>query len=153
MIARISKALNKKDGDKGFTLIELLVVIIIIGILSAIAIPVFLSQREKAVDSAAQADLSTIAKQIATAYVDNSAAVTVAADTANNKYTLTQDGTTTDIGPISGKVGAPALTQTPATGASAENFTVTLTYTGGKHTSVTYSATSGISTSDTPVTP
>lgn len=69
MIARVAKAMNEKE--KGFTLIELLVVIIIIGILAAIAIPVFMNQRQKAVDSSVQSDLRTLATQIEDYWVEN----------------------------------------------------------------------------------
>ncbi|HWS57431.1 MAG TPA: prepilin-type N-terminal cleavage/methylation domain-containing protein [Actinotalea sp.] len=45
------------DTDRGFTLIELLVVILIIAILAAIALPVFLHQRQRGWDAAVTSDL------------------------------------------------------------------------------------------------
>ena len=69
MLARLYKA--REEREAGFTLIELLVVIIIIGILAAIAIPVFLNQRKKGYDAQAKSDLRNMATAEETYLTDN----------------------------------------------------------------------------------
>lgn len=59
----------REENETGFTLIELLVVILIIGILAAIAIPMFLNQRKSAVDAAVQSDVRNAAGVVETALV------------------------------------------------------------------------------------
>jgi prepilin-type N-terminal cleavage/methylation domain-containing protein len=104
MLARMRQS-AKKENDGGFTLIELLVVMIIIGILAAIAIPVFLSQRAKAQDSAAKADVSTIGKEIATYWIDNTTAPTGLSINGAGRYTLAYGAASTqDIGKASANV-------------------------------------------------
>jgi type IV pilus assembly protein PilA len=69
MLARIRKAMEEKD--EGFTLIELLVVIIIIGILAAIAIPVFLNQRNNGYRATLKSDLKNAATAVESYGADN----------------------------------------------------------------------------------
>ena len=78
MLARILTSMKEKD--EGFTLIELLVVIIIIGILAAIAIPVFLNQRKKGYDAQAKSDLRNAATAEETWLTDKNAYTNANAD-------------------------------------------------------------------------
>ena len=99
MLARLRKTQEEREG--GFTLIELLVVVIIIGILAAIAIPTFLSQREKAWDKAVKADLRNNALKMEEARDDSATGAyptTAPTGTYAFKQSANVDATTVQAG-------------------------------------------------------
>lgn len=144
VIARIRKSMEEKD--QGFTLIELLVVMIIIGILAAIAIPVFLNQRKKAVDTAAKSDVSTLGKEIATWYVDGDPTASITAAITGSGSTARYTIDSTDVGKVSNGVTAPTISYgtIPSGETRATNWCVQVTVTGGTQTAVSYSAKRGL---------
>ena len=78
MLTRIQKKSDSREA--GFTLIELLVVVVIIGILAAIAIPVFLNQRNAARNASVESDIRNMATVMETYYTQNDAYPALAAD-------------------------------------------------------------------------
>ncbi|MFI7588885.1 type II secretion system protein [Spongisporangium articulatum] len=151
MLARIHKAMKEKD--EGFTLIELLVVMIIIGILAAIAIPVFLSQRAKARDTATKSDVTTVGKEVATYYVDNTAQLY--ASVSGNVLTIrtgSYSGTAVTTVTLSNGTaeitsGSTAITFPASCTNYAGNWIVGLKNPSGSQQTYYYSATAGLSTS------
>ncbi|MBW4639530.1 MAG: prepilin-type N-terminal cleavage/methylation domain-containing protein [Gloeocapsa sp. UFS-A4-WI-NPMV-4B04] len=71
--AKFLQHLTNKRKDEGFTPIELPVVIIIIGILSAIALPSFLNQASKARQSEARTNIGALNRTQQSYYLENQA--------------------------------------------------------------------------------
>lgn len=93
-----------RTNEKGFTLIELMIVIAIIGILAAIAIPNFISYRNKSFCSAAESDANGIAAALAD-YFSNPSRVTtptLAQLNAGSGYRLSGSGASVNTAAITG---------------------------------------------------
>jgi prepilin-type N-terminal cleavage/methylation domain-containing protein len=137
-----------KGEDKGFSLVELLIVVVIMGILAAIAIPVFTSQRGRAEDQKTKSDLESIQKELSAYFTEDGTKVPViwivggsgaAITSTDRQYHIAPDQTTptandeaTLIGRVSPKVGFVTSNNggTIQTGATGSAKVTTLAGTG-----------------------
>ena len=125
----ISKLRRSMAGNEGFTLIELMIVVAIIGILAAVAVPNFISYRDRA----------RLAAAVASAGSARGALAAYAADDPDSLYPLKAlVAKASDLNPYGGSfTDNEFLTFTYSELLAGESYQIDITTTGGKKMCVT----------------
>jgi len=129
--------------DQGSTLTELLVVITVIGILTAIAIPVFLNQRKQGVDESMKLDLKSVAFQMDSYFVDQEAFPVNAGDVVSPTGWGTAGSNFTDNNQAIRVTAGNTVTNVTGTGVSAGTYCMSVTSTAANSGDLWYDSDKG----------
>lgn len=134
-------------GEQGFTLVELTIVLLILGILLTIAVPSYMSLKDKANKTAAAADLKQAAKAVIAYGADNfpnsaDDPNAVTTDSGFSNITLAALATKYDAS-ISTTAGAPYVLNPAGFAASSTDFCITAAI--GRWIAVQHGPGSGVS--------